>query len=106
MLFDIVTVIWIHFIADFFLQSSYMSMNKSKKSLVLLFHCFVYSLPLLYFGWQFAIFNGGCHFIVDYFTSRITSMLYSKKEYHWFFVVIGFDQAVHMTVLILSLFLL
>ena len=100
---EIIIVFWLHFIADFLLQTSYMSMNKSKNSWVLASHCLVYSLPFIYFGLGFAILNGFLHFIVDFISSRATSKLYSKKEYHWFFVVIGLDQAIHMTILVITL---
>jgi hypothetical protein len=39
------------------------------------------------------------HFITDAITSRTTSYLWQKGERHWFFVVIGLDQAIHMTTL-------
>jgi len=104
MLLNIIILLWLHFIADFFLQSTYMAMNKSKNSLALLWHCFIYALPLLFFGWKFALLNGVLHFPIDFVTSRITSKLYAKKEYHWFFVIVGLDQTIHMTILISTLF--
>ena len=91
-----------HFFADFICQTTFMSQNKSKNSLVLVLHSFIYSVPFLYFGWKFSIVNGLLHFIIDYCSSKATSKLYEKKEYHWFFVVIGFDQALHMSTLILT----
>jgi hypothetical protein len=98
----IIALIWIHFIADFVLQSSWMATNKWNSKKALSAHCCVYALPFLYFGWQFAVFTGLVHFFIDFFSSKATHALYDKKEYHWFFVVIGFDQAVHMTILIFS----
>jgi len=103
MLQTVITIFWIHFVADFVLQSQWMGVNKSKNSWILGLHCLIYSLPFLYFGIYYAVINGMMHFIVDFITSRCTSKLYAKKKYHWFFVVIGFDQAVHMTLLVVTL---
>lgn len=100
MIVDIFTLIWMHFVADFILQTDEMAKKKSKNNKWLAYHITVYSAPFLYFGWQFAAINWAAHFCTDWCTSRLSSKLYAKGQIHWFFVVIGFDQAVHMTTLI------
>lgn len=94
-------LVWLHFIADFVLQNDKMAHNKSSSNKWLSIHVAIYTLPFFPFGWQFALLNGAAHWITDYFTSRATTALYKRGENHWFFVVIGFDQAIHMTCMVL-----
>lgn len=97
-----IVIFLLHFIADFLLQSTWMSTNKYKDLKALGTHCLLYSLPFLWFGWVYSLLAGLFHFSVDFVTSKITHRLYKNKEYHWFFVVIGLDQAIHMIALTIT----
>lgn len=105
-------LIFIHWVADFFCQTEKMATNKSKNNFWLSAHIFTYTTItvacwlLLFFmtSWlvlpwvtcmHMFIYIFLMHWITDYITSRITSSLYAKQDYHNFFVVIGFDQVLH-----------
>ena len=98
----ILLLVWTHFFGVFIIQSDKMAQNKSKSCYWLLLHVIAYSIPFVFFGWLFAAINWVANFITDYVSSRITSKLWEKKEVHWFFVFIGFNQALHITTLILT----
>jgi len=102
MIENILMLIWLHFIADFILQSNKMAINKSTSVKWLLTHVIIYTIPFFWFGLFFAILNGIAHFITDYFTSKATSYLWKKNQRHWFFVIIGFDQAIHLSTLLIT----
>lgn len=100
-----------HYIGDFILQSHHMATFKSRDNLVLSQHATVYCFPFILvipfikdnlWSLLFIIGNSVMHFGVDYWTSRWTSFLWKKQEIHWFFVVIGLDQLIHMTTLIVT----
>lgn len=98
-------LIWTHWFADFVCQADKMAINKSTSLNWLASHVSVYTLFLMPFGFSFALVNGAAHFATDFVTSRITSYLWKKNDRHNFFVVIGIDQALHMSVLILTMHL-
>ena len=101
-MYEILLLIWIHFVADFLLQSDKMALNKSSSNEWLAIHVGIYTLPFFIFGWQFALINGAAHFITDYFTSRYAKRLWIREERHWFFVIVGLDQAIHLTTLVVT----
>ena len=100
---NIIILVWMHFIADFIFQSDEMAINKSKSFMWLTFHVFMYSIIFGAFGLKFWAITFVTHWITDAITSRINSKLYAANQRHWFFVGIGFDQAIHITTLILTL---
>jgi len=112
-----------HFIGDFVLQSDWMALHKSKRNEVLTIHALVYSLCFLAWGWKFWLLTFYSHWLTDYVTSRVTSKLWFMKQpwprsapelwetltqntRHWFFVVIGADQLIHMATLATTLWVL
>lgn len=111
----IMSIIAIHWIADFVLQSDWMAKNKSSNNKALLSHVGVYTIALLVFGivflpieyaYTWALVNGALHHGVDYVTSRINTYLWSKGRVHDFFVMVGFDQLIHYTCLFGTWFIL
>jgi len=96
-------VLIVHWIADFILQTDQMAINKSTSFKWLSSHVGVYTLALLPFGPSFALINGLTHFMVDYVTSKFTSYLWKKNDRHNFFVVVGLDQLLHTSILIITI---
>jgi len=126
----ILQILFAHWISDFVLQSGWMATNKSKNWLALGSHVVVYTAsmgflmlifgsivaaafsttisgaimiitPLAFVKW--IALNGALHFITDAITSRITARLWKKNDMHNFFVVVGFDQFIHYSCLIITL---
>jgi hypothetical protein len=110
--YQIILIIFIHWVADFLLQTKTMATNKSKNNYWLFTHVFVYSLTWFIIGIsmfdlkpviQFTVLTFIFHFTTDYFTSRWTNKLYKRKKYYGFpsfFSVIGLDQFLHYLQLI------
>lgn len=109
------SIIVAHTVGDWFCQSDWMALNKSKSNKALTAHTLVYSLFLLPWGLTFWALNFNLHWLVDYVTSRITSKLWFFRPYgesnmwfyvdgkrHWFFSMIGLDQLIHFTILALT----
>jgi len=112
----IMSIIAIHWIGDFVLQSDWQAKNKSKNNLALLLHVTIYTVCLAVFGSVFftndswivywILGNGAAHFAVDYVTSRINTYLWNKGRIHEFFVSVGFDQLIHYACLFGLMFLI
>lgn len=107
----VLLILFIHWLADFHMQTHEMSMNKSKSNYWLTMHVLVYTgVTFLFWNFfllqpngnydfysyaRFFIFIFSSHWVTDYITSRMTSKLYTQSKFHDFFVVIGFDQLLH-----------
>lgn len=109
----IFVIILTHWVADFIFQDEKWALGKSKNIFDLLDHTFVYSFIFglvmcfflgdvnVYYPTLFAIITLILHTITDYFTSRLVSKKFEKKEYGssipniGAFTYIGFDQLLH-----------
>ncbi|MCD6347648.1 MAG: DUF3307 domain-containing protein [Bacteroidales bacterium] len=98
-----VTLIWLHFFSDFICQWDEMAIKKSTSFKWLILHGFIYSICFLCFGLVFWLVTFVSHTIVDGVTSRIAKYFSSRNNQHWFFVTIGFDQAIHLSCLFFTM---
>lgn len=114
MLILIMALIWLHFIGDFIFQTDKMAVNKSKSIEYLTYHVLAYSVPFFALCFHFALLdvlyfvglNMVLHWAVDFVTSKITASLWAANKRHEFFVVIGLDQAIHFTCLLMTSYIL
>lgn len=109
----IIIQLLIHWIADFYFQTDKMAINKSTSMKWLTYHVLTYTgifiilnnyiilsnISILFW----ILFNGASHWIIDFFTSKITSYFWKKEDRHNFFVTIGFDQFLHVSILIITI---
>lgn len=103
----------VHWVGDFVLQTRWQAKHKSTNNTALLQHVTVYMIAVaagsaLIFGisgaWVWFVYaNAAAHFITDYFTSRQTTRLFTKHDWHNGFVVVGFDQLIHQGVFVLTM---
>jgi hypothetical protein len=111
-------ILIVHWIADFIFQDEKWALSKSKNWKDLLNHTATYSvfwfLVGIFVGLNlvnsiaFMLITFVAHTITDYFTSRIVSKKFANKEYGspipnlGGFTIIGFDQLLHYTQLLLT----
>lgn len=114
-----IVILFIHFAADFALQTHEQANGKGEGSKFwnkwLFYHVGVYTLiwgiafwflpikPETYnFGvWiAFMLLIGVPHYITDWITSRVGKPFWKAGDFHNGFVVVGFDQIVHYLCLI------
>jgi len=113
--FEILYWLFMHWIADFVLQTDEDAKNKSTNLDSLLNHTTTYSLFMtgaalcfylpINLGFLFIFFGFmlGSHTAIDYITSRVNSKLWKEGKVHNFFVSIGFDQWLHYVILFLTI---
>lgn len=104
-----VLLLLVHWLADFALQTPEQANNKYNNPTALGAHVLTYGASMgVAIVCLFAGNHPGAmlacavivvlvsHFIIDGITSKLTHYLYQEKRYHDFFVVIGFDQLLHV----------
>ena len=103
-LYVFIYILTAHWVADFVLQTRQMAENKSKDNIALATHGTAYTLGMmvLTLNPMYALVNGIAHVVVDYYTSRLSSRMWKKGDVHSFFVVIGFDQLLHVATLAIT----
>ena len=118
MIWYVLFILVVHWFADFVLQTHHMSTRKSSSNYYLTMHVSVYTFTTIVLWalvfpftplhitslgiWASFAVIFVTHWVTDYFTSRWTSKLYKEVRFHDFFVVIGLDQVLHYTQLLLT----
>lgn len=102
----LIFILLIHFLADFGLQTHEQAVGKATSKLWLTKHVGAYSL--IWFVAAFVILNSVhlafiyalitfiLHWCTDYITSKESRKFFDRDDFHNGFVVIGFDQFLHI----------
>jgi len=116
---NIIFLMGCHYIGDFIWQTNTMAIKKSSNVVALCEHCFTYSIAM-FIGFLavwgrlgFEAMNQNkwlltcvimfiSHLIIDGITSKITSYFFKKDYRHLSFTTIGFDQWLHLIVVVLT----
>lgn len=113
----VLAILLAHWIADFIMQTNEQATGKSINNYLLTQHVGSYTaymcasigaLQLMTGTFDllnlaiFSVITFSCHWITDYFTSRLNTKLWKKGDTHNFFVSIGFDQWLHTVQLLLT----
>jgi hypothetical protein len=104
------TTFFIHYIADFIVQTRWQAENKSSNLWALTKHVLTYTLcflPLLPFVdiVPFMAFTGLAHWLTDYCTSRASTAAYKAANMRRFWAIIGGDQLIHIYCLMVAIVL-
>lgn len=132
---EILSIIIIHYVADFVLQTNSQATGKGKNWSDFLGHTLTYSSIWLLVGMSlsgtasdvenvaiFTLITFICHTATDYYTSRLNTKLLPKRElhplytdyfreekgknFHNFFVAVGGDQVLHYAQLFITYYFL
>ena len=111
-IYDILTLLLLHLIGDYVIQTRWMARNKSSDYAVLLVHAVVYGLVFQPFGIFYAWVNAVLHGCTDGITSRATKFFWKRSQEvsnpyrkwdEWkTFLVMGLDQFVHVSCLVIT----
>lgn len=123
----LIYILALHYIGDFILQPYWMSLQKSENFKILLCHVGLYTL-VMYVGliftigivpaFKFAFLNGLLHLLVDYVTSKIisdnssellldpdqTKPIHKRLQLWGPISLLGFDQLLHQSFLLLAFY--
>lgn len=108
----LLSILFVHFVADFIMQSDEQAKGKSVSIYWLSEHVLTYSFIWFLFilGFSknleqsvlFFVITFLTHFITDFITSRVGKRFWDKGDTHNGFIVIGFDQILHYVQLYLT----
>lgn len=73
----------VHILGDFVLQSDWMALNKSKRSIPCLVHVLIYTacFLLLTTSWKALLVIGVTHFLIDRFHTPLKRLLWMKNHF-------------------------
>ena len=124
MMYVLVWLMFWHWVSDFLLQPREMVDTKSSSLTMLGGHGIIYLLGTLLgavalCAWYpalrndinsggilcgFATVNAVAHLVIDFFTSKVNKQFYSEDKMWQMFTTIGFDQFLHISILIITAF--
>lgn len=106
-----------HWLADFVFQPDWMAKGKRVSRLILAIHAARIFMGMAltalvvvairhnthFPAWgpvEFAATNGVAHFAIDYVTVRVGYRYWTKERMHGFFTTLGFDQFLHVAIMV------